>query len=429
MLNKSKSRKVAVLKYGLSVPLFAIMVVFSSATIAQLETVKTIAASTENSIPVVLDALSNGAIPVEPESQIILPGTPPMITLADSAALAQVWVHFAKSIRYAPSDQEMKKVGTNYLTFELDTTGAIRNPVVLISMSEGSKQEVLRVAKNAKPFGNGLEGKYILAITYALMEGRRKEIISAPEAFDFTKYKEYQKLRELTIRGYLPMVADPETPIDAVRKHFAERLNYPVEAAKNKAVGSVWLAFEIDNTGKILSPAVVQPSIASFEPEIRRVTALANPLGEGLQGKYILPILFSFTGVNGAESSVSLQAYRDYTRLTAVQVMGFFKANNPDSLITTNNWKVYSAYNNKFTWISSLEGNTVANYMVVDNLKNPIILVNGKVATYTVTKKGFKLDVTLYRTVPWIKVYYGEEAVKNYNESVRTKGLIVITTK
>jgi len=40
MLHKTKSRKVAILKYGLSVPLFAIMIIFSSAMVGKSQIVQ-----------------------------------------------------------------------------------------------------------------------------------------------------------------------------------------------------------------------------------------------------------------------------------------------------------------------------------------------------------------------------------------------------
>ena len=74
------------------------------------------------------------------------------------------------------------------------------------------------------------------------------------------------------------------------------------------------------------------------------------------------------------------------------------------------------------------EAGKVVNYITETPLTGPIILVDGKEAGYKITDKGFKLDNTIYPKHANIKIYTREEAVKNFNESARDKGLIVITT-
>jgi hypothetical protein len=74
------------------------------------------------------------------------------------------------------------------------------------------------------------------------------------------------------------------------------------------------------------------------------------------------------------------------------------------------------------------EAGKIVNYIRVDYLKDPVILVDGKEATYTITDKGFKLAETIYPKKAKIKIFKGDEAVKQYNESVRDKGLIVVKT-
>jgi len=75
------------------------------------------------------------------------------------------------------------------------------------------------------------------------------------------------------------------------------------------------------------------------------------------------------------------------------------------------------------------EAGKIVNYLTKTPLKDPIILVDGKEATYKKTKMGFKLDETIYpRGLKSIRVFKNDKAVAEYNESAR-KGLIVIVTK
>jgi hypothetical protein len=74
------------------------------------------------------------------------------------------------------------------------------------------------------------------------------------------------------------------------------------------------------------------------------------------------------------------------------------------------------------------EAGKIVNYVKVPYFTNPVILVDGKVATYTITEKGFRLDETLYPKQHDVKVLRGDEAVAAHNETARN-GLIVITTE
>jgi hypothetical protein len=74
------------------------------------------------------------------------------------------------------------------------------------------------------------------------------------------------------------------------------------------------------------------------------------------------------------------------------------------------------------------EAGKIVNYVKVPYFTNPVILVDGKVATYKVTDKGFRLDETLYPKQHKIKVLKGDAAVAAHDETAKN-GLIVITTE
>jgi hypothetical protein len=267
MLNKNKSQGVAILKYGLSVPLFAIMVIFTSATIEKSTTVRAVVSGIEKGFPVVVDAITNGSTSVDALPEIsgksIIPSkleasntVASSIDVADSMALESVRIHFAKNIRYSPSDQQLRKIGASYLTFELDTAGIIREPSVVQSMSDSSKADLLRVAKIAKAFGQGLVGKYILAVSYELSGSSVSENLSLLDNFDFSQYPKYQKIKEITVRGYVISTA-LEATSDRLRKYFANNIKYPIEAYKAGVDGIVSLAFELNDAGIIINPTLV----------------------------------------------------------------------------------------------------------------------------------------------------------------------------
>ena len=443
MLNKNKSQKVAILKYGLSVPLFALMIVLSSATIEKSEAVKAITSGIENGLPMVVEALSNGAIPVtriadkEPEivaaeKLTVADALPVAKSYADSAALVNIRRHFLRSIKYPPSDQEVSKTGTTYFTFELDATGAMLNPTVVRSMSEGSKFELLRAAKNAPSFGGGVAGKYILVIKYELSRNFGEAISSPEEPFDFSKYLDYQKIDDAIIRGYVKLSPEEKTQ-GKLRKYFATTIKYPAEAYKNNLASHSWVTFELDQSGNLINPKLVASKASLFSNELMRVLESGKAFDDVLPGKYILPVLFTLKDKNSnePEHSIDLTDFKNYKLLRPILLMGSIAPGRPDSVITSVGVETSYAPVNKtiFTYITSDEEGGVVNYIKVDYLKEPVILHNGKVVTYKTTDKGFKLDIPFYPKQPKITVYTAEDAVKNYNESVRTKGLIVVTTE
>ena len=443
MLNKNKSQEVAILKYGLSVPLFAIMVICSSATIEKSTTVRAVVSGIETGFPVVVDVITNGAISVEsiPEisensmnvAELEAPSTvASSIGVADTMGLDSVRIHFAKNVRYSPSDQQLRKVGASYLTFELDTAGIIKDPLIVQAMSDGSKADLLRVAKITKAFGKGLAGKYILAVGYELSGSAVTEDLSLIDNFDFSQYPKYHNMKGLTVRGYVK-----STPLEAtsgrLRKYFADNIKYPIEAYKAGLDGIVSLAFELDEAGLISNPTLAGFQDQVLADYVMRVSKSAKKFEGAFPGKYIVPLSFIIRNKpsNNKEYSINLTDYKDYNKLATIAIFGQVEAAMPDSivtLVTLQNKSIINS-NNSFSFRTSEENGKIENYISVSHLKAPVILVDGKVAGYKVTENGFKLDTPIYPKKQTIKIYTGDEAVKNYNESVRAKGLIVVTTQ
>ncbi|WP_285057292.1 M56 family metallopeptidase [Pedobacter ginsengisoli] len=75
------------------------------------------------------------------------------------------------------------------------------------------------------------------------------------------------------------------------------------------------------------------------------------------------------------------------------------------------------------------ESGKIGNYITETPLIDPVIVIDGKQATYTKAKSGYKLDEVVYpRNLKTIRIFMGDEAVAKHNETAR-KGLIMITTK
>ena len=207
---------------------------------------------------------------------------------------------------------------------------------------------------------------------------------------------------------------------------------YPAAALEQNVTGTNFISFEVDNSGAILNPTALKSPAASMQAEVLRVFKGSVPVLNGLEGKYIIPIIFIISGPGrvNIDTAIDMAKYGGYKKLEPVFIRGYVPEKKPDLISESLGGMIRQ---NKFTYITTDEtkqpAGKIVNYIKVDYLKNPIILVNGKVANYTVTEKGFKLDDTIYPDQPEILIYESDEAVKHYNESARDKGLIVFTTK
>lgn len=344
MLNKNKSRKVAILKYGFSVPLFAIMIIFSSATIEKSETIKAIAANMESNIPEVLDAFNNGAIPSENGDELFYesvlkksPATknaPNLPEPIDSISLPLVHKYFARSIKYPAADQENWKVGTTYLSFELDDAGVLNNASVVQAMSDISRAEVLRVLKNVEPFGEGMKGKYILPIKYVLNLEQGGNFQKPNDEFDWKNYQGYQKLTEIKIRGYQKRSDELKEPIDIVRRYFANTIKYPVNTPKDITRSTTFLSFELDDDGKIINHQIIKSNGTSFEKEVVKSINEAKAFGKGLKGKYLIRLAFLYGFEDKDYFNVKPEDYKEFKFLKTVIFSGYFEESKPEILLT-----------------------------------------------------------------------------------------------
>jgi hypothetical protein len=344
MLNKNKSRKVAILKYGFSVPLFAIMIIFSSATIEKSETIKAIAANMDSNIPEVLEALNNGAIPAEIEDALfeepvvkkrpVTINAPHLARPVDSISLPLVHKYFARSVKYPAADQEDWKVGTTYLTFELDNAGVLHNPSVVQAMSDISRAEVLRVLKNVEPFGVGMKGKYILGIKYVLNLEQGGDVYKTTDKFDLSNYQGYTKLTEIKIRGYQKRSDELKEPIDIVRRHFAYTIKYPVNTPKDITRSTTFLSFELDDNGQIINHQIIKSTGTSFEKEVIKSINEAKAFGKGLKGKYIIRLAFLYGFEDTDSFNVKQEDYKEFKFLKTVIFTGYSEESKPDILLT-----------------------------------------------------------------------------------------------
>lgn len=158
MLHKQRSRKTAILKYGLVVPLFGLALVFSSATIRNNEQMIKVAETLPLSEIILTPAFS--AQQVEE------------VAIVDKKrAPADDWQGFyrflANRIKY-PSEAIRNTVqGNSLITFTLEN-GQVKETAVPVSLGSGCDAESMRNILAYDTFDKSLNGKFAIQIAFRI---------------------------------------------------------------------------------------------------------------------------------------------------------------------------------------------------------------------------------------------------------------------
>ena len=195
MLHKPRSRRAALLKYGLSAPLFGLMLVLSSAGVSRheaLRRVETVLTSEAEVLPAAPPALplplTDPAVDL-PKVVFLSPALKremarkdtidPIFTIAERqprfpGGIKALLRFFAQNIRYPQAAQNNRVEGNVFLTFIIEKNGAISNVQVLKGIGHGCDEEAIRVLhlmppwKPARQDGNIVRSRFNLPVSFRL---------------------------------------------------------------------------------------------------------------------------------------------------------------------------------------------------------------------------------------------------------------------
>jgi len=209
MLQKNKSHRVALIKYGLSAPLFILMLILSSATVNNSKTVRFInqkatqvfLTPTAGIADIKTDARHlnrttpmrqmNSIVYITPDKGIsILPvkdtvpkNEGPVFTSVEQVpefpgGLNEFMVFLSKNIRYPAKARENKVQGRVIISFIVERDGSLSDVHVVRGIGYGADDEALRVIKlspNWKPGvqnGHPVRVAYSVPISFSLDDGK-----------------------------------------------------------------------------------------------------------------------------------------------------------------------------------------------------------------------------------------------------------------
>lgn len=319
---------IAILKYGLFIPLFSTALIMSSATIRNNEKMQEIAEHfpLNSPIEVVTDVVKESLKPLTPPS----PKRSEIITQQSVLPLAG-WEDFYKfmkrNLRYPVVAQKEKIEGTTMLKFTI-SGGQIENVSVAAKLGGGCDAEAMRSLVSFSGYKAINDGKYTIGITFRLNEARIKKPLANDK---LAPLKGYTALNNILVTsagenvrsGNLDMVVvgyqnnDPneeskvhdfvsiDTPpsypggMQKFYEYLFKNVRYPKEAQENNIQGKVFLSFIVEADGALSGIRVERKLGSGTDEEAVRVLKESPKwkpglvAGKAVRVKYNIPITFS----------------------------------------------------------------------------------------------------------------------------------------
>lgn len=340
MLHRKRSKKVAVLKYGLFVPLFALTLVLSSATIRKNNRLLAIAeriplnkakeelaAAIGEQLSVVNFAKPKGNDSTTQTQTITLT---PVVESENAqvelgtADFSPFYKYLAERIHYPNSAIAKKLEGNVLINFKV-RHGKITDVIVQKEL-EGCEEVVMSeiLAYNDELLK---DGNYSLPVMFKL-EGAE----SNPKIENLIIPENSNVLQQLVVTAFLPKVEDnnekvysfvsvskpPSYPggMDKFYEFLAKNIKYPATAIDNEIQGNVFLNFDVEKDGSITDIKVVRKLGFGTDEEAIRVIKLSSKWMPGYQnGKavrvnYNVPVKFTLDANRNDKKSKAVASIR-----------------------------------------------------------------------------------------------------------------------
>lgn len=406
MLHKERSKKTAVLKYGLFVPLFAIALTLSSASIRKNDSLLAVADKIPlNQVNSVVEtaweaplSVVNLGPPPAPKTKAI--ETTVSVMPAENTSTIEktnktaLWngffKHLGSTIKYRAEAVKKHLQGSTIVTFSV-RKGQITDINVPQELGEGLDEEVVNQI-NAFDDYVDKDGSYSLKVSFKLYDATspvKNENISFPDGFT--------PLQTINIIGFAPKEEDdqkvysfqsmevpPEYPggIAKFYEFLGKTIKYPTLAAENEIQGNVFVSFTVERDGSLNDIKIDRRLGYGTDEEAVRVLKLSRSWNPGMQNgrpvrvKYNIPIKFAFRNVEKENKTATV----------AIKSNG----SNDPLVMVDNEVKDLST-------LAKLESNTIKS---VDVLKAPVsTALYGKSAengaVIITSKKTSKPAVTL----------------------------------
>ncbi|SDP87185.1 outer membrane transport energization protein TonB [Mucilaginibacter sp. OK268] len=307
MLQKNKSQRISLIKYGLSAPLFILMLILSSATI-------------NNSKPITV--INNSA-----HQLFTTPATPAFLgdAIHEDRSLEKKEVSHAiheigidtvrkkgnvftsvekvpefpggveafgqflgKSIKYPKADREKGVQGRVIITFVVEKDGSLSGLKVLKGVSKTIDAEAVRVLKLSPKWKPGIEGHKKVRVQYTVPISFTLNDVAAKPANDDIN----------TVFTSVEQVPEFPGGLEAFGKFLATNVKYPKADREKGVQGRVIASFIVEVDGSLSNIVVKRGVSTAIDEEAVRVLDISPKWKPGIQNgrtvrvQYSVPISF-----------------------------------------------------------------------------------------------------------------------------------------
>ena len=323
MLHKQRSTKTAVLKYGLFLPLFAIALVMSSATIRKNEKIRAVAEKLPLAEPlnIIEEAVTKEAA-------------------APGIDWSNLMMHLKKTVKFPNAAFASQTQGFTMIKFVVKDGSPDGVAVLSPALGSGTEAELMSKLLSYSDFKSIPDGNYALKAKFSLNGATtpiKNENLTIPQ--------DYTQLPELTIGGFLAkttsakndpndfkvydfvsLETQPTFPggMEKFYNYLKQNLRYPADAKTNKLEGKVFLSFIVEKDGSLMDIKVDRSLGQGTDEEAVRVLNASPKWQPGTQNgnavrvKYNIPVSFSLTSNTSTGSFAA-----DKTGSTSGQVSDF----------------------------------------------------------------------------------------------------------
>jgi TonB family protein len=351
MLQKNKSQRIALAKYGLSAPLFMLMMIFSSATINNSKAVAAIntktgavlSATTNDLIDAVTD---KSEIPIEnkivrateveaaPDNNLMPVDTLPIYSKADQlpqfpGGFQSLAKYLGSNIRYPADDRTAKLQAKVFVKFVVETDGTLSDikavdlPNQSNNASQAMKDEALRIMLKSPKWSPGTnDGKavrvsFVLPIAFTLSPdgpagaGKPTGAVSDDKSTIFSQVEK-----------------QPQFPggLEVFSKFLGTNIKYPKADREKGITGKVFVSLVVEADGTLSDiKALRGPSQAMMDEAVR--VLLKSPKwqpalkdGQPVRVSYTVPIAYTMEPAETETKSGKVNVTHDGTNLNIASV-------------------------------------------------------------------------------------------------------------
>lgn len=309
MLQKNRSQRIKLIKYGLSAPLFILMLVLSSATISNSKAINAIhkkaqkvfdasakAVLTDTTYKTTIitydpkkDKLPADTVPEENKNQVFSAVEHSPTFPGGQAGFEK---YLASNLKYPAEAVKNKVQGRSIITFVVEKDGSLSDIKVVRSVGSGTDEEAIRVLKASPKWSPGVQNKRKVRVQYTV-----------PINFSMAKENKVGAISPATKSDQVYTEVDQYPGFPGGDKEFYKWLSanvkYPKDARAKNIQGRVILTFVVEEDGQLTGFKILKGVSPDIDKEALRVMSTSPAWkpgihdGQPVKTAYTIPLNFA----------------------------------------------------------------------------------------------------------------------------------------